>query len=257
MRFALLMLAFASAAAAQDFRVYTTVREGEGDGGPVLSRSLTLFHAGKTYDHIEAVGEVVIGEPAHRRFTLLRGGSVACRVSFDEVRQFRRAGASETKAYAGELAADPEQAGAAAALMFQLEPRFAVAERAGGLTMTSPTWSYDVDAAAAVSPGHAAAYLSYADRAANLNYVLHPQSFFPAAREALDEELSARGVVPTRVGLSVDVGRPLRLTAEHRFDWTLHAFDRTQIQTWERTAESPDLEWVSFREYQTRLVARQ
>jgi hypothetical protein len=53
-------------AAAQDMRVYTTVRAvGENrQDSPILAESLTLFHAGKTYDYMENVGEVIIYEPA-------------------------------------------------------------------------------------------------------------------------------------------------------------------------------------------------
>ena len=245
--------ALASSAAAQDFRVYTAVR---GEDDAVLSRSLTLFHAGKTYDHIDEVGEVVIGEPAQRRFTLLRNGSVGTRVSFDELRHFRSAGERETHAYAAEIAVDPHQHAAAEALLFQLDPKFRVATRQNGLDLTSPVWTYRADIEDAASTAHAEAYLDYADRAARLNYVLHPQSFYPAPREALDAELRERAMVPTRIILEVDLGQPLTLTAEHRYDWTLHSFDRSQIQAWQRLAESDAVEWVSFREYQSRLVVR-
>lgn len=253
MRPTLAALLFASAAAAQDFRVYTTIRETGSDA--VLSRSQTLFHAGRSYDHIEAVGEVVIGDPAHRRFTILRGGHVGTRVSFDEVNQFRRAGERETRAYAKQLVEAGEDPAVAAALVFQLDPKFAAAAEPGRVALTADSWRYAVATAEPPSPGLTAAYLDYADRAAGLNYVLHPQSFHPAPREALNERLRDAGRLPTRVELEVAVGRPVRLTAEHRFEWALHPYDRSQIQNWTRLAESDAVEWVSFREFQSRAVA--
>ena len=253
MRPTLAALLFASAAAAQDFRVYTTIRETGSDA--VLSRSQTLFHAGRSYDHIEAVGEVVIGDPAHRRFTILRGGHVGTRVTFDEVNQLCRAGARETRAYATQLVEAGEDPAAAEALVFQLNPDFVETSADERLTLAAKAWRYDVATAAPPSPGFAAAYLDYADRAASLNYVLHPQSFHPAPRRALNDRLRGDGGLPTRVDLRVLMGRPVELTAEHRYEWTLHPYDRTQIQNWTRLAESADVEWVSFREFQSRAVA--
>ena len=57
---------------AQEMRVYTTVRNLRGsavseDRAPVVARSLTLFHAGKVYDYVEAAKELTIFEPAHHR----------------------------------------------------------------------------------------------------------------------------------------------------------------------------------------------
>ena len=79
---------------AQEMRVYTTVRNLRGsavseDRAPVVARSLTLFHAGKVYDYVEAAKELTIFEPAHHRFTLLsERRRVATEVTQDEVRQF-------------------------------------------------------------------------------------------------------------------------------------------------------------------------
>ena len=246
------VLPLVSVAAAQDFRVYTTVRADE--SSEVLSRSLTLFHAGRTYDQIEKVGEVVIGDPAHGRFTLIRHGTVGTRVTAEELTHFRRVGRDETRRYAEQLLADSAEADSARSLLFQIDPRFRVRESAGRLTLESTPWTYNVQTARPAAAEHAAAYADYADRAATLNYVLHPQSFFPAAREALNEELRTRGLVPTKINLGVRMGQPVRLTAEHRFDWSLHPSDRSLIQKWERMADSPDLEWVGFREYQSRLM---
>ena len=42
--------------------------------------ALTLFHAGRVYDYMEELGEVVILEPVHNRFTVLGPNYLAARV---------------------------------------------------------------------------------------------------------------------------------------------------------------------------------
>src|ERR1043165_1169439 len=66
----LLSIAACGTARAQDFRVYTTIQDltaaPPGNGGaaqaPVVARTLTLFHAGKAYDYIPEIGEVIVIE---------------------------------------------------------------------------------------------------------------------------------------------------------------------------------------------------
>jgi hypothetical protein len=88
-------MAVAASVSAQECRIYTVVYDESGeptsgvvDRSPqprVLSRSLSLMHAGKVYDSIDALGEVTIFDPAERRFTILNTKhTLAASVSFDE-----------------------------------------------------------------------------------------------------------------------------------------------------------------------------
>ncbi|MEI8021400.1 MAG: hypothetical protein WCH39_24540, partial [Schlesneria sp.] len=104
---------------AQEIRVYTTIRDLSGqsssaspDHGPVVVRSLMLFHAGKIYDYIEPAREVTVYEPAHRRFTILNPRRRLCsELTQDEIRHFL--GRAEDEAQK-RLAFVPEESSASA-----------------------------------------------------------------------------------------------------------------------------------------------
>src|SRR5687767_2243382 len=76
---------------AQEFRIYTKVYDAgaaQNVRPSVIGSSLSLFHAGKVYDHVENQheSEVIIFEPAHQRFTILSTSrSLATTVHFDEI----------------------------------------------------------------------------------------------------------------------------------------------------------------------------
>src|SRR5688572_4319236 len=88
-------------AAGQDMSVYTTVSAvGKSSAKPeVIGRSLTLFHAGKVYDYMEDVGEVVILEPINNRFVILGSNYLASRVDQAELQQFLKVARREAEAY--------------------------------------------------------------------------------------------------------------------------------------------------------------
>lgn len=239
----------------QEFAVYTVVHPAD-EPGQVLARSSTIFHAGKSYDHMAGVGELVICHPVQRRFTIIHEGRIGTRLAFDEVAQYINVGRNETQSYADELAARPDGGDVAQALKFQLLPSFDTTVTPVGFTMTAPYWNYEVISAEPQAAQQAQRYSDYADAAARLNFVLHPQSFFPAVREALNEELRRTRRVPTRVALKADVGEVVHLVAEHKYRWTLEDYDRRQIQKFDRMAESDEIQWISFREYQRRVVGQ-
>ena len=91
-----LMAMLAAPLNAQEMRVYTTVRDlsalaanEPAERAPVISRSLTLFHAGKVSDYVDAAKEVTVFEPSHHRFTLLNERRrTVTNVAQDEVRQY-------------------------------------------------------------------------------------------------------------------------------------------------------------------------
>lgn len=250
----------ASVCAAQDMRVYTTVsRVAPEEGQPqVIARTLTLFHAGKVYDHIEEVGEVVIFEPIHNRFRILNGNYVATTVPFDQLQQLLRVARSEAVRYLDDLegSANPREQRLVPALKFQLNPllRQEYAEESGRLQMIGDYLSYDVETATIEQATLLDQYLAYADWACRLNYVLHPQSMYPESRLQLNDALRNRRRLPTRVSLTARVDGEVQLRAEHRFGWELHAFDKDQINKWERLLQSDQIRWVSFHEYQQQVI---
>lgn len=247
-------------AAAQDMRVYTTVAAVEENREQVVSHSLTLFHAGKVYDYMEDVGEVVILEPARNRFIILGGNYTATDVPFSEVHQFLDAAQSKADEYLEEVqkSGDANQLKRSLAIAFQMKPdltaRFNEAEQT--LQIQGEFLTYQVHAAAAPSPEFLRQYLDYADWAARLNYVLHPHSAYPTARIRLDEELKERGVIPVTVELSAKLDQPVRLKARHDYRG-LQAIDRQLINRWEQQLLAPEIHWVSFHEYQQKLLTAQ
>lgn len=252
-----LAMSFSRLSSAQEFVVYTTVEQAS-DGkafGPILSRSHTIVHAGKSYDYMEQIGEVVIWNPNAHKFTILHEGRIGTKVAFDELKQYVNVGQQETESYAREISLRPDGRDAAEALMFQLVPAFETTVSESGLQLNSPHWTYTVETVTPTASDYSSLYADYADAAARLNFVLHPESFFPAVRESLNNQLRRHGRVPTSVTLSADIGDHIELVAQHQFRWTLGDIDRRQIRKFDRLAESEDVEWIGFREYQKRILS--
>lgn len=251
----------ANCAPAQEMTVYTTVSSvGTNEAKPrLIARSLTLFHAGKVYDYMEDVGEVVILEPAQTRFTILSAGDLATRVEFSELHQFLKVAQVESVRYLDELSRRPEREARPIAelLRFQLEPDFAESGDPAGsrLVLQGPVMRYEVQTAAPPGPQLAEAYLTYADWAARLNFVLHPRSSFPAPRLKLNAALRQRKTLPIVVLLETRSTQTVALRAEHKYQWELQAAEKAYLHKWERRLESGKLRWVGFHEYQHRLVA--
>lgn len=247
---------------AEDMTVYTTVTRlgSRADDTRIVSRSLTLFHAGKVYDYIEEVGEVVVLEPVHNRFVIMNGDYLAARVEFAELQQLLQVAEYEAERYLHELSVktDRRSRNRAAALEAQLQPKFRheyepTLER---LQLLSPALDYEVKAARLQSPDLTEQYLTYADWAARFNYVLHPGSMYPAPRLELNTRLREHGVVPTTVEFRSRGETPIRLRAEHRFTFKLLEPDRALITKWERLfSESGKVRWVTIHEYQKQTHA--
>jgi hypothetical protein len=244
--------------AAQDFRVATSISRtaDEGRTWQPVAHSLTLFHAGKVYDLMEAVGDLVVFEPLQSQFVVLslNGNRVATRVRFEELHQFLKVARAELERSGKDLQ-QPHVAGSgrgAEMLAFQLAPQFEEAfdPTTGHLRMSSPLIVYHVETAQVTRPAVVQQYLQYADWAARLNFVLHPQTVFPEVRMAVNAALTRQERVPTQVTLQLAPEEQVRLRAEHTFAWKLHSFDKSSIQNWEQLRDSADVRWVDFREYQ-------
>jgi hypothetical protein len=247
---------FTVTAHAQDMSVYTTVRNAVGQDNRVIAESLTLFHAGKVYDYAEHVGEVVIYEPTQNRFTLIGSNYIGSRVSSVEITQFLNAARSGAERFIESPTRDPRNRKLIPGLKFQLQPEFTETLRPEKLTLNGSCLTYQV---ATVQPPQGSPlndYLNYADWAARLNYMLHPQALLPEPRLELNESLRKNKRLPVTVELVAKLDRDMHLKAEHRFAWTLQATDRQFIDQWERTRESPNMRWVSIHEYQEQMSAK-
>ncbi len=240
---------------AQDYSVYTKVFDlnAKEDSVPFL-RSQTVFHAGKVYDAIPVAGEVTILEKAHKRIWIVNPDKgCSSSVDFDELRHLLKTAEDRLVQRLGELERDPGVSREALeAFRFQLRPKFETQfdPKKGRLRLMSKYISYEVDGQVSDRPEAVDAYLTYADWACQLNYVLHPQPLLPQVRLELNEQLRRHKLMPTRVTLRAKLERPLSLRAEHSLDWTLDSRDRQSIHKWESLLRDPKLQKVSLSEYQ-------
>jgi len=246
-------------ARAQDLRVYTTVRSlvDRHPNPPILAESLTLFHAGRVYDYMENVGEVVIFEPLENKFTILGPDYIGTTVTFAEIQQFLSKSRSEAQRVLEETQSDPNSRRLAAALRAQFSPTFKQSMRADSIKLTGESLVYDITTAAAPKDAAWEKYLDYTDWAARLNFVLHPKSLYPDSRLEVNQALRKARRLPITVDL---VGRlddrDLHLRAEHRYGWELQSIDRQFIDQWNTRRDAKDVKWVAIHEYQNLLVSR-
>ncbi len=249
-------------AVGQDFRVLTTVSHlnPETSRWAPLTRSLTIFHAGKVYDFVEEVGEVVVFDPLQDRFVILslNGNQLATEIPFEELHQFLKVGRTETLKYISELRLQQTEPATKAmqSLAFQLTPQFneGYDPTTGKLRLFSEFITYEAETEAVDRPLIVQQYLQWADWTSRLNSILHPQAVAPEVRMALNTALRERDRIPTKVELKLTLEGETRLRAEHTFQPRLGTFDRDSITKWEKQRTAEDVRWVDFREYQRILV---
>ncbi|MDA1014998.1 MAG: hypothetical protein O3A00_11180 [Planctomycetota bacterium] len=254
---------FCAESLGQDYRVYTKVydvREPANNDSkpPVIARSLTIFHAGKTYDYLHSLSEVIIFDPNNHRFLVLNTQKrMATIVDFDVIRRKLEVRTTEMRNHIAELreSGDANVEEIARALQAQLAPIFAQTYDNGTLALTSPYCRYRVRCASVDKPDALKRYLHYADWTARLNCVLNPNAMFPEPRLALNESLRKLGRMPTEVELTARDERTIQLKAEHKISWQLESQDRSLIHTWEQMLKDPKTEFKTFREYQRILFA--
>ncbi|MCA9116628.1 MAG: hypothetical protein KDA79_16220 [Planctomycetaceae bacterium] len=262
----LFLTLFCTAAEAQDFRIYTRLYDHSMTPAadqpreriPVASRSLTLFHAGKVYDWISEIGEVIIFDPSHRRFLILNTSrKISTTVEFEQLRQMLKIASEVARERVDELRNDSNGlTEAAAAIEFQLTPQFAEKIEGDGqrLSLTSGFLQYRAQCAKAPEPEIGAAYYDYADWMCRLNYVLHPQTLLPGPRLMLNQSLRQQGLLPTDVELRTEFEPRLHFEAEHTIHWKLDTSDRSLIHLWESRLRSDDVRQLSFRDYQRTVL---
>src|SRR5690606_29229840 len=105
-------MALTGSAAAQDFKVGTRVwqRDAANRRWMEVGQSVTLFHAGKVYDYMQQIGEVIVHEPAENQFVILsvNGNDLATTLHFSQLQQFLKVARTETAEYLQRLATDGE-----------------------------------------------------------------------------------------------------------------------------------------------------
>jgi hypothetical protein len=266
--FALVMICLSERATtqAQDFAVATKVCDLSHGERLERARSLTLFHAGKTYDFIHEVGELIIFEPARDRMTLLNTAQRrATEVHLDEIKRMLQSAREAVNDHL-ELIKGSDKPGSQALieeLLFQIDPRFneekltPLKNGEARLTLNSRHFRYQVECAAPPTPEHADVYLKYADWICRLNYVLHPGSLLPDQRIVLNASLRAAKLIPVQVTFVGTIGEPIHLEAQHRIFWELNAQDRELIRQWDALLARRDFKRVSFQDYQRALLLSQ
>lgn len=250
-------------AEAQDFKVATTVSQraaGEKRWQPV-GYSVTLFHAGKVYDYMEQVGEVVVFEPLKSRFVIVsfNGNHLATTLEFAELQRFLKVAREKTQAHI----ATAGTSGSAIdrrrnqALAFQFDPQFEETwdPTTKTLTFISPLCRYEAELEQVDKPLVSQQYLQYADWAARLNYVLHSGALYPEVRLAVNRGLAERKAIPTQVRVLLDGDTPTQMRAAHKFEWRLSSTDKSMVRRCETARTAPETQWVKFQEYQRTLVA--
>lgn len=223
------------------------------------SVSLTIFHAGRVYDYIDSVGEVIVFEPTENRFTIMSATrSLSTTVDFDEVRQILKVARHETEKYVDQLAEknDDKIPPAAESLIAQFIPRFEESwkPQSNELILANPYIQYRVLTVATDEEATGDAYLHYADWIARLNFVLHPQTMYPEPRVRLNEALRGRNLIPVEVDLTLNGPHPQRLRAEHKITWKLDNTDRSLIHEWTTRMNNDQIRRVSFQEYQKAIL---
>lgn len=252
-------LAWSGLLPAQEMRVRTTVsrKDKAGEWQP-LGHSLTLFHSGKVYDFMEDVGEVVVYEPMNDRFLFLDGNYRVAELTIVELNQYLKSSQAESQKYLASLKQDGSDLAQkqALSLEFQLHPKFDERFNAKEqqMRMNSDQMDYGVKTGSSPNPEDALKYLSYADWAARLNHILHPQASLPEARLAVNAALRNRKRIPLTVDLRMRGDGEDHLQAEHQFSWELQAMDKRHITKWESLMGSKEAVRVSFRDYQRKLV---
>lgn len=244
---------------AQDFHVDTTVEAVSRREMQELSRSVTLFHAGRTYDFIGGLGELVVFDPSHDRFLLLntRQGR-ATEVHIDEINRMLEIGKQALADHVKTLRASgkPDAQTMVDALLFQFHPQFeeTISQTSRGplLELKSNYFHYQVVCASPPTPAQGEAYLNYADWIIRLNYVLNPGKTLPEQRIKLDAALRQAQLIP----VEVTFGDPsaVQVRAKHRIYWALSERDRELIRQWDGLLERRELKRVSFRDYQRSLL---
>ncbi len=225
----------------------------------LLSTSVTLLSGGKAYDFVESADEVIIFKPTAREYTILNmARELSTTVTQEEILHLLEDRRPKSMKYIQELqqASSGRRERVSRSLLFQLDPKFDVqfSPDTGLLTLNSDSWKYSVQTHEWQDDDQLKEYLAYADGIAQLNYVLHPSSFFPEPRMELNRHLRNHGVLPTSIHLDLRPDDPIVLKADYKFVLELNKADRRLIRRWESVATDGSLRKLPFRRYQETVL---
>lgn len=253
------MLTLCGSVVADDFRVFTAVHDlsQESEGKQPAVRAMTLFHAGKVYDYVDAASEVIIFEPTARQFRILNTKhGIVTTAALDEIKQLLKVPKEATEEQLARLSQnDPNARDAIALLQFQLNPQFETSLDAetGLLTLASEPIRYEVRTVKPDQPSLVETYLEYTDWVCRLNYLLHPGPLLPEPRLALNRQLRENGLLPKTVELRADA-MALHLRADHEVSFDLNSAERSWIFQWEARLRDPSTKTVPLQEYQRTVL---
>lgn len=267
----LIIAVLTKSVAGQECEIYTRVYQespepdathGKHSSGSIVVRNLSIFQRGNVYDKAEdSSDQVTIYESAARRFVILNTArKVMTELTFDQLESLMKDVAAQSEKSLTTLRdkPDPKTAKMVSLIQFQLRPDFRnafdpVQKR---LTLNSEHFTYEVQCAKIQPPELITAYLKYADWSAQLNYLLNPQAFLPGPRMALNAALREQQLMPIEITLKTDVGRGMRLRAEHRIDQQLEPGQLNKIYEWKKLLDSKDVKRVPFREFQESIAEK-
>jgi hypothetical protein len=241
-------------ARAQDFSVYTQIyneyESSKKPANPPITRSRSLFHAGRVFD-FPTGSQVAIFEPSHSRFIIIDWtGGLITEISFDEINERIYRDEKKLLQHIQEMQADRHRDAPklASHLQFQVTPRFKESydEAKHLLTLSSSQLNYEVTCDDAQPAEIIDVYLRYTDWAARLSAISRPHSLLPGPRLALDDVLRRRKLLPTEVVLRSAPFPQLHLKAMHKFIWQLDVTDRNRISEWDEKSRGTELERVPF-----------
>lgn len=243
---------------AQDMHIYTLIYDKSKPETEPVARTLTLFHAGRVYDLIDSLEEVIIFEPSQDRFIVLNTKlRLKAEVHINEIRAMMKAARKVTRQRIAELRKKGDAASKATAemLAFQLDPKFNQAFNGNKkqLTLASRHLRYEAKFAEFPMQQTADTWRKYADWIVQLNFVLYPRVVMPASRQVLNKQLAAKKAIPTEVVLTLNSRPRVKVLAEHTVRGSLDRKDRDKIEQWNSRLKDKSVRLVTLREYQQQL----
>ncbi len=230
-------------ARAEDFRVESSIYVGEAT--EPVSRSLTIFRAGVTYDHLLADHEITVFDPARRRFVLLdTKREIRADIKMEEIARFCEALRRRVLASKDEF------------LRFTAAPTLDVSfnDDEGTLTLADPLLKYTAWGEVAPRDRDWGAYQQFMDWYARLNAFTRPGTIPPFPRLELNAALREHNFIPTEVELNIPAqqwlgGEDLTVRSRHILRWRLLDVDKQVLnRTHECLGTFRQVEYTEFRQ---------
>lgn len=218
---ALLAIAVAAPALAQEFRVETDVYVG--DEEKPVSHTVTLFERSAVYEFVDKPEQVIVYRDAsgdHKAEFILLDAALNRRTEIQAERVTRL---MEKLAGWAETQKDP-------ILKFSAKPKFEETYDAesGSLTLANDAWTYRVATVEADDRAALVRYREFTDRYAELTSMLY-SSPPPGPRQELNAALAAHGVVPVEIRRTIGGDEDNLVRAVHLFSWRLSRDDRSRL----------------------------